>query len=285
MTARLLAATCLLGLGLLLSLGPGRLAPHVEASIERRVDKALAGEGLDFALAEAEGRDVTLRGYASDPDLKSGAFEIASGVAGVRTVTNHIRLATLRTAGDEQSTPAQDVSRPGAANILPAPWQDPDLNRDVRADYEHRVDYMPMISKEPLHGVDELTGSTCQELLTELMKNGTIRFEINRSTISTDSHKLLTQIAKTILRCPSEGLVEIGGHTDDSGQPAYNLHLSQLRAEAVVNFLTGQGVSEVKLQAKGYGDTHPLADNSTRSGRARNRRIEFTVNAQQGSQH
>ena len=68
---------------------------------------------------------------------------------------------------------------------------------------------------------------------------------------------------------------EIGGHTDNVGDAAKNLALSEARAKAVVAYLVKQGVAADALTAKGYGDASPIADNANDNGRARNRRVEF----------
>ena len=69
----------------------------------------------------------------------------------------------------------------------------------------------------------------------------------------------------------------IEGHTDNTGDNAYNLELSQKRAEAVKKYLTEHGIDPVRLTPKGYGDAQPIADNSTPQGRAMNRRVEVKL--------
>jgi len=71
--------------------------------------------------------------------------------------------------------------------------------------------------------------------------------------------------------------VEIQGHTDSIGSAAYNLNLSQRRADAVKAYLISQGVNASTLTAKGYGKTKPISSNETAEGRAQNRRVEFEV--------
>jgi outer membrane protein OmpA-like peptidoglycan-associated protein len=71
--------------------------------------------------------------------------------------------------------------------------------------------------------------------------------------------------------------IELGGHTDNSGDKKYNQQLSEKRARSVYDYLIGDGVSASRLLFKGYGDTKPVADNNTEKGRAQNRRTEFTV--------
>ena len=71
--------------------------------------------------------------------------------------------------------------------------------------------------------------------------------------------------------------VEIRGHTDNVGKPADNLKLSTGRAVSVVNYLSGKGIATPRLTFKGFGETKPIADNSTEEGRAKNRRTELVV--------
>ena len=85
----------------------------------------------------------------------------------------------------------------------------------------------------------------------------------------------LDKVAESLRDWP-EVRVEIGGHTDNSGADAYNMALSQKRAESVRAHLIGKGVDGERLTAKGYGETAPVADNATKEGKAKNRRVEVT---------
>jgi outer membrane protein OmpA-like peptidoglycan-associated protein len=67
------------------------------------------------------------------------------------------------------------------------------------------------------------------------------------------------------------------GHTDSTGSDAYNQALSERRAESVANFLANSGVQRARLATKGYGESQPIASNSTEAGRAANRRVEIKI--------
>lgn len=71
--------------------------------------------------------------------------------------------------------------------------------------------------------------------------------------------------------------IEVKGHTDNTGSHDFNMKLSRNRAEAVVNYLKKTGVAEKQLSFSYYGETCPLSDNSTESGRSVNRRVEFEI--------
>jgi len=103
-----------------------------------------------------------------------------------------------------------------------------------------------------------------------------IHFETGSAKILPDSYSLLDEIAQVIKENPGIN-VRIEGYTDNVGSPAYNLRLSQLRAESVMKYLIRAGVSPDRLTARGYGMMNPIASNATAEGRAKNRRVEFTI--------
>ncbi len=106
-----------------------------------------------------------------------------------------------------------------------------------------------------------------------------IRFATGKATILFDSYPLLDEIAQAIKDSPSMQVV-IEGHTDSSGADAYNLKLSQQRAQAVKDYLAARGIESERLKAQGYGEERPIAPNDTEEGREKNRRVEFNIIAQ-----
>jgi outer membrane protein OmpA-like peptidoglycan-associated protein len=108
---------------------------------------------------------------------------------------------------------------------------------------------------------------------TKIVTHG-INFDVDKSTIRPESMGTLNMISQ-ILKDNPELKFDIEGFTDNSGNPAHNLSLSQDRANAVKTQLVSMGISASRLTAKGFGDTKPISDNSTAGGRANNRRVEF----------
>jgi outer membrane protein OmpA-like peptidoglycan-associated protein len=101
-----------------------------------------------------------------------------------------------------------------------------------------------------------------------------VTFDTARATIQPGSEAVLGEVA-TLLKDHADWRFEVQGHTDNVGQAAANLTLSEGRAQAVVAWLAARGVDADRLVAKGYGDTRPVADNATEEGRAKNRRVEL----------
>ena len=104
-----------------------------------------------------------------------------------------------------------------------------------------------------------------------------VTFELNSDQLRAESSGVLDEAASTLNTEYPQAQVEVAGHTDDTGDEAYNQDLSQRRAEAVRQYLITQGVDESRLTAVGYGEAQPVADNSTAQGRAENRRVELRV--------
>ncbi|MDH3647610.1 MAG: OmpA family protein [Gammaproteobacteria bacterium] len=103
-----------------------------------------------------------------------------------------------------------------------------------------------------------------------------IRFALNSAQLISTSTLKLDHAAATLRANP--GLkVEAAGHTDSSGSAATNLDLSQRRAESVRQYLISRGANSENITARGYGEANPIADNSTRTGRQENRRVELRV--------
>lgn len=118
--------------------------------------------------------------------------------------------------------------------------------------------------------------AACQVLFHALKSDNKIEFDVGSAKIDEKSHALLDRLVDAAKRCISFR-IEIGGHTDNTGDAGANVRLSGNRANAVVDYLVDKGVPRGRLRAKAFGDKQPVASNATDAGRARNRRIEFTI--------
>jgi OOP family OmpA-OmpF porin len=103
-----------------------------------------------------------------------------------------------------------------------------------------------------------------------------VTFDYNSATLTQSSLAVLDTVAEGLKKYPRLK-VELQGHTDSRGPDAYNLTLSEKRADAVREYLLKDGVPSSQMSAKGYGEAQPIADNKTDEGRARNRRVVMFV--------
>jgi OOP family OmpA-OmpF porin len=132
---------------------------------------------------------------------------------------------------------------------------------------------------EIFNGIDDKDG--CPDELPDEVKKFEgvlegIYFDSGKSTIRSKSKPVLQKVAKLLQKYP-DLRVEISGHTDSVGKEEDNVALSQARADAVKAWLVEQGIEESRISTRGAGPGEPIADNKSKKGRAKNRRIEFKV--------
>jgi len=112
-----------------------------------------------------------------------------------------------------------------------------------------------------------------KRVVNEAIRN--LQFEFGKSTIKASSYPSLDRVAQILIN--KNFSLKLAGHTDDVGSNDANMKLSKDRAEAVKDYLVSKGANPSRIEATGYGETQPIASNKTAAGRAKNRRVEFTL--------
>ncbi len=136
--------------------------------------------------------------------------------------------------------------------------------------------YQTIITEQEMK--QEVTADA-SSLKDELEKSGHVAvygilFDTGKATLQPSSESTLSEIVK-LMQDNADLKLRVEGHTDNVGGTAANQALSQKRAETVKNWLVSHGIAEDRLVAKGFGDTEPVADNSTDEGKSKNRRVEL----------
>src|ERR1043165_7164762 len=103
-------------------------------------------------------------------------------------------------------------------------------------------------------------------------------FETDKSDLESTTKANLDQLAQTLKKYNDTNVL-VEGHTDNTGDDNYNMKLSDKRAASVEDYLVSQGVAKGRVTTKGYGESQPIADNDTASGRQANRRVEVAIYA------
>jgi len=150
---------------------------------------------------------------------------------------------------------------------------------DTDGDGDGVVDRLDNCPEEK--GTDKNQGCKAKQLVVitkdQLKILDQVKFVTGKAALSPASNKLLDNIAKVLLGHLEIWKVKVEGHTDNVGDAAKNMKLSQDRAQSVVNYLVKKGVAPERLEAVGHGDTKPMEDNGTKKGQAANRRVEFNI--------
>lgn len=110
----------------------------------------------------------------------------------------------------------------------------------------------------------------------DLVMPGDVTFETNSASLNSNFFEVLDSVALVLNEYKST-LVTVAGYTDSTGPPEYNQKLSERRASTVALYLHSRGVARERLAAIGHGENRPVASNNTAEGRARNRRVEITL--------
>jgi OmpA-OmpF porin, OOP family len=154
---------------------------------------------------------------------------------------------------------------------------DADNDRDRIADHLDRCPSRP----ETYNAVDD--GDGCPDRgVAERVDHGIfiikpINFEYDKAVIKPDSYYILDAVVAAMNGSPDIALLEVQGHTDERGDDAYNLDLSERRAAAVMAYLVAHGVAAPRLSSQGYGETQPVDKRRGEAAWARNRRVDFVL--------
>ena len=219
---------------------------------------------MDFDLT----RKVQFQEFERDAELISMKEEITINVEGV-TEPIEIEITNLSTKDHYVTTITTDKN--GKA-VIP-----------VRKGDKYEINIMPK-GYSFYNGTLDLTSDNNRVLNAKIeklqadtkMELDNITFASNSADIAASSYEELNRLVD-LLKLNPQFKVELSAHTDDKGADAYNMKLSDRRANSVVNYLKLKGIPSNRLVAKGYGKTMPLVPNTSDENRAINRRVEFKI--------
>ncbi|HTA63242.1 MAG TPA: OmpA family protein [Bacteroidia bacterium] len=172
----------------------------------------------------------------------------------------------LATFSSNSATGKYLVSLPSGKNYGIAVKKDGYLFHSENFDLPATADYQEVEKNIELKKID--VGKSI------VLRN--IFFDFDKATIRPESANELDRLIKLLVDNPTLR-IELGSHTDSKGSDDYNMKLSQQRSQSVVNYLITKGIATARLEAKGYGETVPIATNDTDDGRQQNRRTEFKI--------
>jgi len=127
---------------------------------------------------------------------------------------------------------------------------------------------------------EEIPGATVERvddgIVITFDENSGVYFDTAKYNVNTASQTALNKLINVFKEYPDTNILVVG-HTDSVGSDENNMTLSKNRANAVTNYITGQGISNGRLTTNWYGETQPTSDNNTAEGRAKNRRVNVAI--------
>ena len=264
----------LAGLGVLFLVGALLVAPRIEADIRAQVSEEITAAGLPAFDVRSDGQGVTIKSAAqAEEELYLHAVAASTRCdtwAGKLTCPTSVDIRRIETTDTETSdTPAVLDER-----------RDPFTGESTAsiAAAERPTPGEPAGTTQ-MQGTGSaskyLDDEQCNTEFENILGNATIRFRTGSAIIDAGNDVLLDELADAASRCP--GNLTVQGHTDSRGDAAGNKALSLARATAVRDALVTRGIEADRLAARGFGESQPIADNSTLAGRAKNRRIVITI--------
>lgn len=154
------------------------------------------------------------------------------------------------------------------------------INQRTERDAYYYIDDVSLYETKSYFEIDSVSSSN--QILRDTASNKTvlvlknILFETNNATLLPVSYSELNILVDYLNKNPTV-TIEVSGHTDNLGSENHNKILSEKRAKAIVNFLTGKSIEISRITYKGYGSSKPIATNETEEGKSQNRRVEFTI--------
>lgn len=264
----------------------------LNATLEKKADGSVAGPAEFTASLAPETHRVEMRGRLTDDMLRRAVDSFARAEFGSGNIYLATRmdpelpdgwpvrvLAGLQALGeldngsvlvraDTVEVKGVTGSQSGKVRISQI------LSEKLGQGKTFKVDVTYSKDLDPLAGIP--TPEECAQDVGDVLARQKIKFTPGSAEIDASASAVMAALADVLKHCPGVKM-EVAGHTDSQGSEEGNRSLSQARAESVVLALQGRQIDVSGLMPKGYGETAPLADNTTDAGREANRRIEFTL--------
>jgi len=247
-----------------------------------------ATTGGGYSIMGGANGKVTLHGTVPSEDARTAAVDGATAIFGAGNVTDELIIDTTAVTGPSAETLGKVLGAlKGAGSGWMADVSGTDsltLTGEVASDTA-KASIVKAVTAAFAPGtvVDKLTVAAASsadtgavEAINKEIRLRGVNFVTGSATLTGPSTTTLDRVAKLLTDAKSVR-AEVQGHTDSQGDAAANLALSTARAKAVVAYLVGKGIAADRLVAKGYGETQPIASNDTDAGRAKNRRVVFSV--------
>lgn len=221
--------------------------------------------------AAEDARIITIRKIKEEDEAAQLKARQDAEQAAERSKAEAERQATQRAKADAQRAQAEAAASEAEARAQRA-RQEQQAAEQSAQQAAQQTEQMRERLKQQLNQVLQTT-ETARGLIVNMSD---VLFDFNKYSLKPDAKVKLAKVSGILLAYPNLTL-QVEGYTDNVGSDEYNQKLSEERAKAVRDFLVSQSVPDTNISATGYGESNPIADNSTNAGRAQNRRVQLVV--------
>ncbi|CAL4867449.1 Outer membrane protein A [Asticcacaulis sp. MM231] len=298
MTAKAVWIAGLSGLVVLSAVGLYRMLPAMETDLKASIDQALTVKGLTQVKADVSGQSVTLHATTETSEAKAQLMLAKATLAAVSM------NAPVLPGGALVNSPISDIqvvdgvrATAHLANVSPPvpayndhsalPTTTPPITAPIEIIHGDGATVVASISPGDgprVAGDSALEASTqvarsCDQDLDAVVGQRQLSYISGTYDLTPESQRLIDDVYKVVAACPVQVRLTVSGYTDNGGDGLVNQTISQAKAQAAADALVKRGLPANRVIVRGFGGALPVADNATSEGRARNRRVVFTVNA------
>lgn len=245
----------------------------VDTALTGDANTALASKGIHGVAASSDWASLTLRGKSSSKTAAMTAVH-KMGNSGAVNAVKYI----CTDAGPCTGTPAGTAAAPSASGTATA---SPSASASSSAGAGAGATASPSASAsasavKPGSAAAKAKAKDITRQIRKQLGTAGVGFDTGSATLNSQGKSVLNHVASLLNQAPNLK-VKIAGYTDNTGNASLNKSLSAARAKATEKYLAAHGVAASRMTSAGYGEADPVASNATAAGRAKNRRIVFTV--------
>jgi outer membrane protein OmpA-like peptidoglycan-associated protein len=292
MTARAVWIAGFSSLAILSAVGLYRVLPAMEADLKSSVDKALAVKGLHQVKADVSGQTVTLKAANDTPEARAQLTQAQATLADVTMnapVLPGGKLVNSPISAVQVVTPSASstvAAVPPAVSRAAAPTAKVPGIEIIHGDGATAVASLnssagdlPRVAGDNALDASTQAARSCDQDIAAAVSGRQVSYKPGTYDLTPESDALIGDVYKVVKTCPVQVRLTVSGYTDNLGDGMVNQTISQARAQAAADALIARGLAPDRVIVRGFGGALPVADNLTAEGRAKNRRVIFTVNA------
>ncbi len=299
MTARAVWIAGFSSLAVLSAVGLYRVLPAMEADLKTKVDQALLVRGLHEVKTRVSGQTVTLTAANDTPEARAQLAEAQATLADV-TMNEPVMpggklvnspISAVQVAAMPAANKATVLHPPAASSQMSSVTAMRSADKGPGIEIIHgdgatavaslnpASDDLPRVAGDTAQDASTQAARSCDQDIAAAVSSRQVVYRPGTYDLTPESQALIGDVYRVVAACPVQVRLTVSGYTDNLGDGMVNQTISQARAQAAADALVARGLAPDRVIVRGFGGALPVADNATADGRAKNRRVVFTVNA------